>query len=210
MRATSRKEREYRQRRQEILAAAEKRFALKGFHTTTMAEVAKESEFAIGTLYQFFKNKEDLYTTVLGERFDGLLDVVKREAEAPESCEKRIRSIVTTIVSFIEDNADFFRILLREWNSHGDTTNDKPMEVLIAKHFTYLELFATVIEEGRVQGLFRDCAPRDMALVLAGMINIFTLDWLLEGQAYPLSSKIGVLMEVFLHGSYRSQVRFPA
>ena len=65
MEKVSRKEREYQIRREEILKAAEKIFAQNGFYNSTVAEIAKESEFAIGTLYQFFTNKEELYYTMM-------------------------------------------------------------------------------------------------------------------------------------------------
>ena len=70
MKKLSRKEREYRTRREEILKAAESVFAKNGFYNSTVAEIAKESEFAIGTIYQFFKNKEELYYIMMIEKFD--------------------------------------------------------------------------------------------------------------------------------------------
>ena len=63
MERSARKEREFNMRRTEILAKAEKVFATKGFHNVTMAEIASTSGFSIGSLYQFFEGKENLYTT---------------------------------------------------------------------------------------------------------------------------------------------------
>jgi len=55
-----RKEREFLRHRQEILESALELFSEKGFHNVTMLQIAGESEFAVGTLYKFFANKEDL------------------------------------------------------------------------------------------------------------------------------------------------------
>ena len=60
----SRRERERQGHRREILAAAVKLFSRKGFEKTTMADVAAEAEFAVGTLYKFFKDKQELYRTI--------------------------------------------------------------------------------------------------------------------------------------------------
>jgi DNA-binding transcriptional regulator YbjK len=57
----SRKEREFFWRRQEILESALELFSEKGFHNITMHDIAKKSEFAVGTIYKFFSNKEELY-----------------------------------------------------------------------------------------------------------------------------------------------------
>ncbi len=68
MEKAKRKEREFNMRRSEILDAAVKVFAGKGFYNATVAEIAAASGFAIGTLYQFFDGKEQLYTAMLTEK----------------------------------------------------------------------------------------------------------------------------------------------
>lgn len=57
----SRKEREYNRHRKEILEVALDLFSEKGLYAVTMVDVAKEAEFSVGTIYKFFKNKEDIY-----------------------------------------------------------------------------------------------------------------------------------------------------
>jgi len=61
----SRKEREQLQRRTEILQAALELFLQKGYHNVSMHEIAVRAEFAVGTLYKFFKNKDELYKDIL-------------------------------------------------------------------------------------------------------------------------------------------------
>ena len=65
MEKAKRKEREFNLRRTEILEAAVKVFAAKGFHSASVAEIAAASGFAIGTLYQIFESKEQIYTAML-------------------------------------------------------------------------------------------------------------------------------------------------
>ena len=71
-----RREQERRWRRQYILNVAERLFAQKGYHQTTMAEIAKASEFGMATIYQFFKSKDKIYLTLLHEKIDLLLKPV--------------------------------------------------------------------------------------------------------------------------------------
>ena len=71
-----RKKREYLQHRKEVLQAALKLFSEKGFHAVTMQEIAKEAEFAVGSLYKFFPNKEELYKAIildLSKKFHSVL-----------------------------------------------------------------------------------------------------------------------------------------
>ena len=65
-----RREREKLRQRQEMLAAALDLFSQKGYHNVSMQEVAEKAEFAIGTLYKFFPNKEDLYKAMVLEQCD--------------------------------------------------------------------------------------------------------------------------------------------
>ena len=83
---TERKEREFNMRRAEILKQAEKVFATKGFHNVTMAEIADASGFSIGSLYQFFKGKEDLYITMISEKLDLMYAEVRKAQAAGQKC----------------------------------------------------------------------------------------------------------------------------
>ena len=99
-----RREREFRFRRSEILDAAEKLFSARGFHGTTMAEIAASSGFSIGGLYQFFSGKEQLYSTMVEEKvrlmYDGIMGAVDREG----CVEDKIRALVDDL---IEAHGDF-------------------------------------------------------------------------------------------------------
>ena len=94
----SRKEREYLVRREEILKAAEKVFAQNGFYNSTVAEIAKESEFAIGTLYQYFANKEELYYTMMIEKFDLLYRTLQEAVGKSTTCLERVHS--TRVIAY--------------------------------------------------------------------------------------------------------------
>jgi len=65
MAGPTRKERQHEQSRQEILAAALDLFSEKGFHTVSMQQVAEKAGFAVGTLYNFFSGKEELFAALM-------------------------------------------------------------------------------------------------------------------------------------------------
>ena len=74
----TRRERERERQKKEVLQAAEKVFSKRGFLKTPMNEIAKESEFAVGTLYKFFKDKETLYNEMIEAKAEEYLDFCKR------------------------------------------------------------------------------------------------------------------------------------
>ena len=105
-----RKEREYLAHRREILRAAEKVFAAKGFFHTTMSKVAEAAEFGTGTLYKYFKSKEDLYFTLIEVKGEEINRLVTEELARIAPAKERIGNVVRIQFEFIERNRDFFRI----------------------------------------------------------------------------------------------------
>ena len=80
----SRREKEKLRQRQEMLAAGLTLFSEKGYHNVSMLEIAEKSEFATGTLYKFFKNKEDLYKTLMVEQADKFHDCLLYTSDAAD------------------------------------------------------------------------------------------------------------------------------
>jgi AcrR family transcriptional regulator len=204
MEKLSRKEREYRSRREDILKSAERVFAQNGFYNTTVAEIAKESEFAIGTLYQFFKNKEELYYTMMIEKFDLLHITLKREVDANKKFLQKLNSLVETVLSFIEQNVDFFLIFTWELNVLKPNMENKLKKQFITKHFAYMKLISDVIKQGLHKGVLKDGNVDDLSSALLGMMNIFAFNWIFNQQQKSLREKAPVIVNLFLHGSTRT------
>src|SRR4030065_2225528 len=99
MEKIGRKEREHLVHRGEILRAAEKVFAAKGFFQTTMSVIAQAAEFGTGTLYKYFKSKEDLYFTLIDEKTDEINRLVKDELSRKTSA---IESNTQTMILKLE------------------------------------------------------------------------------------------------------------
>ena len=197
----SRKEREYRTRREEILRASERIFAQSGFHNTTVAEIAKEAEFAIGTLYQFFKNKEELYYTMMIERFDLLYTTLQKETAECQKCLEKLNCIVEVVLSFIEKNADFFKIFIWELNVLKSNMDNKLKDQLILKHFAYIKLISDVIGEGLNEGTLKNGNADDLSTALVGLMNVFSFNWMFNREKEALTTKASIIIQFFLEGA---------
>ena len=200
----SRKEREYQTRRVDILNAAERVFAEKGFHQTTVAEIAKESEFAIGTLYQFFKNKEELYYTMMIEKFDLLYTTLFTEVKKNTKCIEKLHCLVEVVFGFIENNVDFFKIFTWELNVLNSNMHNDLKDRLVTKHFAYIELISDVIEEGLREGMLKEGSVDDFSTALVGMMNIFSFNWIYNQQQSSLKAKAPAIVNLFLNGALRT------
>jgi AcrR family transcriptional regulator len=203
----SRKEREYLVHRGEILLAAEKVFAAKGFFPTTMSEIAETAEFGTGTLYKYFKSKEDLYFTLIDEKTDEINRLVKSELLQKTSAIERIKKVLGLQLEFIERNRDFFRIYTSEGSRFEWTVKDELGKGIHEKMVTYIHILAEVMNQGIEGGEFRALNPMDLAHALVGIVNSYIFEWLISPQSYPLISKLDTVLEIFLGGAQRIERR---
>lgn len=203
MKKLSRKEREYRIRREEILKAAESVFAQKGFYNSTVAEIAKESEFAIGTIYQFFKNKEELYYIMMIEKFDLLYSTLLTGVGKNIKCSEKLLCLVEIVFSFIEGNVDFFKIFTWELNVLNSNMNNRLKDQLVAKHFAYIKLISDTIKEGFQEGVLKKGNADDLSTALLGMMNIFSFNWIYNQRQDSLKTKAPIIVNLFLNGAIR-------
>jgi AcrR family transcriptional regulator len=207
MEKLTRKEREHLAHRQEILSAAEKVFAAKGFFSTTMSEIAETAEFGTGTLYKYFESKEDLYFTLIDEKVEEINHLAKTELSKKTSAIERVKKVLGLQFEFIERNRDFFRIYISERNRFEWTVKDDLGKGIHDKMIAYIKVLAQVMKQGIETGEFKPMNPMDLAHVLVGIFNSFVFEWLISPEPYPLNSKMDTILEMFLRGAQQMERR---
>jgi len=203
----SRKKREYLAHREEILSSAEKVFAAKGFFPTTMSDIAREAEFGTGTLYKYFKSKEELYFTLIDEKVEEMSRLVEAELSQKTSAIERIKKVLGLQFEFIERNRDFFRIYISERSRFEWTVKDDLGKGIHEKMVTYIQLLAEVMSQGIKEKEFKPMNPLDLAHALVGIVNSFVFEWFISRETYPLISKLDAILEIFLGGAKRMERR---
>jgi AcrR family transcriptional regulator len=203
MEKAKRKEREFNLRRTEILQQAEKIFAAKGFYNTTVAEIAAASGFAIGTLYQFFAGKEQLYTAMITEKLTMMYEGIREAVEKEAGVFRKIEILAASNFQFIENNADFCSIFVRGDHfslSEGSVTLRDRMMRDYADHVSFVE---GVIREGIRTGDMKKMDPRMMAAALLGIINSCSFKWFTVAKEGTLETKVSFVLDIFLKGVKR-------
>jgi AcrR family transcriptional regulator len=203
----TRKEREYLAHRDEILSAAEKVFASKGFFSTTMSDIAREAEFGTGTLYKYFKSKEELYFTLIDEKVEEINPLVKAELSQKTSAVERIKKVLGLQFEFFERNRDFFRIYTSERSRFEWTIKDEFGKGIHEKMVAYINMLAEVMREGIEEREFKPMNPMDLAHALVGIVNSFIFEWMIGRESNPLISKLDTVLEIFLGGVQQMERR---
>lgn len=196
-----RKQREYEARREEILAAAEGLFSKNGFFKTGMAEIAEAAQFAMGTLYKFFKSKEDIYISLVESKSEEMLQQLERSIRKAHSAPDKIREVIRVKLAFADQNRDFFRIYVSEWSGFEWTIKSAFGEGVWKRYLAQIELVANLIKEGIKTGEFQKLNPRDASLALHGMLNSTIYVWILQaGPKESLVDKGEWMGNLFLGG----------
>lgn len=197
----NRKTREYLIHRKEILLAAEKVFATKGFFTTKMTDIANKAEFGTGTLYKYFKSKEDLYFTLIEEKMEEINQLVKAVFSQKMTSIKKIEKVMRPLFEFIERNRDFFSIYISERSRFEWTIKDDLGKAIYKKMVAYIKLLSEVLKQGVKEGEFKSMSPLDLAHALVGIVNSLVFEWLISSKPYSLNSKVDSILEIFLRGA---------
>ena len=178
MHSLTRKERDKQLREADIIKAAAHIFAIKGYHEATMSDIAKESQYAIGTIYLYFKDKQTLYLTLIEKKVQSLIFAVKEKIRQVKDIRGKIKILIKEQLSFFEKNEDFFRIYFSErgilW-----TIKDKISRSAVNRFIIYLDYVTELIKEAQKKGIIRkELNPKRTAYLLAGMMNATIFPWL--------------------------------
>ncbi len=101
-------------RRTQLLEAAVRVFARKGFHTCRVGEIAEEAGVAHGLLYHYFASKDEVLETIFRETWSGLLTAIERVESSGEPAREQLRQVAAILLRSWRHDPDLVRVLVRE------------------------------------------------------------------------------------------------
>jgi AcrR family transcriptional regulator len=201
---TQRKQREYEARRQEILSAAESLFSKNGFFKTSMAEIATASQFAMGTVYRFFKSKEEIYISIVEDKVEELAGLLDEKVSCAKTANDKINAFIQVKLDYADRNRDFFRIYVSEWGGFEWTIKSAFGDRVWKLYMAQVDLVADLIRLGIRHKEFRKIDPKDGAFALHGMLNSTMYVWILQAKpSGSLGDKYNLISTLFLNGIQR-------
>ena len=172
MGVAERKEREKEQRRSAIVDAAEEVFFSRGVENATMDEVAEKAELSKGTLYLYFKNKNDLFHAIVARALEMLLNMFQRATEKEEKGIDKIKAIGTAYNEFYKTNPDYYGTMMHQEIHEVDQSDmeENPNMALCQELGEKIfGLMGEVVKTGIMDGTIRkDLDPVKLPIVLWG------------------------------------------
>jgi TetR/AcrR family fatty acid metabolism transcriptional regulator len=180
-----------------ILRAAIKVFARSGFFNAKVQDVAREAGVADGTVYLYFKNKDDILVSIFNHVMDDALTRGRERLDAAGGPLDKLKYIVHAHLERLSRDRDLAIVFQVELRS-----STKFMEQFSAtKVSDYLEMIRGVIEEGQKTGVLRRGLNTTIAAkVLFGALDEMVTNWVLSRKRYSLISTADAVIDVILHG----------
>jgi TetR/AcrR family fatty acid metabolism transcriptional regulator len=185
-------------KRERILDAAVRVFAQEGFYNAKVSQIAHAAGIADGTIYLYFKSKDDLLISLFEDRMErinaNLREALASEASAPA----RLRRVVRLHLELIESNRHMAEVICVELRQSSKFIK----EYANPKFGEFLRLIANAVAEGQARGELRaDLDPPIIARALFGALDEIALAWLVKGKdRIDLSRAAEQLGQVFIDG----------
>ncbi|MFC2061160.1 TetR/AcrR family transcriptional regulator [Elusimicrobiota bacterium] len=167
-------------KKEKILKIASEIFAKKGFHDTTMDEIATESDVAKGTLYNYFKDKEDLYTEVLIFLTRGLENIVDEAADSDKDLWEKIEYIINKNLEFFSREKHFLNIVTSD-APHKIITKEENLDKIKDVRSSRISKVIEIFRMHRSEGIIRDDFSDEQAALLCMNLKKGLLVMALEG-----------------------------
>lgn len=184
-------------KREAILRAATKVFAVNGYFNSKVSDIAGEAGIADGTVYLYFKSKDEILHSIFDRAMAEFIEEGRKEISEIDDPTGKLRRIAELHLGRLgadRELAIVFQVELR-----GST---KFMQEFSAAGFgEYLDIIRTTIADGQTSGVFRDdIKPIVAAKILYGALDEMVTNWVISNKSYPLLPMAGEVMKIYLGG----------
>ncbi len=183
----------------EILDAARRVIEAVGIPDTSMERLAEEAGIAKGTIYLYFKNKEDLLVRVVRRSFEQIIEHSREATDRVEGSRAKLRALIETALGHSSEHEAFFQAVGRQaaagpiGATHLEREFDRASDA-------YVDFIARFIEQGRAEGTFRDCSNARIALTLAECLRGTIRARYREEDPPSLARETEAILDFFLNG----------
>ena len=194
----SRKERERLQHKQEIMNIALKLFSEMGFHNVSMQQIAEKSEFAVGTLYNFFESKETLFEELINNASAKTLDEFIEVLDGPGNEKERLQAFIRHQPKFLEKHGTILKLYISEMGMKSPklykfSDVNKISEVIDSK-------LSQIISQGIEKGIFRSVDAEVAGKTLGSVIERLILETEGNCDKNTVTDKFRKVEQLFLGG----------
>jgi len=183
--------------RDQIVKAAIQVFGGKSFLEANISEIAQKAEVAEGTIYQHFKNKEDLLFFIPRERTAAFCEGLELHLQGIQDASNKLAKFAWYYLYFFRENPEYARIAMLELRVNKNFQKTKGYRLFRGWSDTLLD----IIKEGQEEGTIRDdMDPHIVQELLLGVLEHYVTRWLLKDEKWDLLEFLGHSVDLVLNG----------
>ncbi|HEY4485687.1 MAG TPA: TetR/AcrR family transcriptional regulator [Nitrospiria bacterium] len=189
-----------------ILKAAIKIFARHGFSRARTAAIAREARVAEGTIYNYFKSKDDIIVTIFDQTWRDQINALKKLTGPMESPLEKLSAVISSVMELFKADLKLAEVFLVEFRQCGKCFSSQPISVILE----FLNLLEDILKDGIRKGMIRpDINTRIARGLLFGALENIVLAWLLrtthpeffgKEEPYTLDEARETLIKLYLDG----------
>ncbi|GAB4350601.1 MAG: hypothetical protein Kow0099_34250 [Candidatus Abyssubacteria bacterium] len=178
--------------RESILESATKVFAKTGFYKAKASEIAAKANIAVGTIYNYFKSKDDILIAIFNERIGELNRSAREAIRRVDSSEEKLALLIDSAFSMMENDRGLAEVVTIELRQSSKFFSSSAISSVIE----FLDIVTEVIKEGQQKGVYRvDIDARMVALTALGAFENLLHIWVLSDRVPELKSKYDISLQ---------------
>jgi len=182
---------------QQIIEAAVRVFARRGYYNSRVSDIAREAGIAAGTIYLYFKTKDDILVTLFRDKMAEFVDALRKAIANEPDAASKVRRLVWLHFSRLEEDPELAEVLQVELRQGQKFFRGASGQEIGA----YFALIASVLEEGVSEGRFRSGVSVKVATkMLFGAMDQMATSWVLGKRGYRLVATASAVADIFLQG----------
>ncbi len=182
---------------QQIIEAAVRVFAREGYYNSRVSDIAREAGIAAGTIYLYFKTKDDILVTLFRDKMAEFVSALRKAIAGEPDAASKVRRLVSLHFRMLEENPELAEVVQVELRQGQKFFRGASSQEIGA----YFALIGSVLEEGVAERRFRSDLPIKVATkMLFGAMDQMATSWVLGKRGYQLVDTADAVVEIFLQG----------
>lgn len=175
----------------------------KGIAAATIAEIAEEAKIAKGTIYLYFRDRDELVEKTFERAIGELHARVDQAIARGGTFEEKLRGYIGAKISFFQDHRDFFRLFLSRRMPEGNAQQQRRQKRNCQTYRTRIEWMAGELEKAMDAGDIRRMDPMRLALMLVEGSTAIVMERLTEDESPSHEEDVNLIVDVMLNGIRR-------
>ena len=181
--------------REEILVAAAQIFSQKGFHATSMQDIAGAVNLQKASLYYHVSSKQEILVDLLDRALDLLIERLEAVVNTEDPPDEKLRVAMRVYLATLDEYRDLASVLLLEHRSLEPQYHNRH----VPRRDRFEQIWRDLVKEGRDSGVFRPVDPSLAARALLGVMN-WTVTWYHPNGALSAAEIAEMFVDLFLNG----------